>query len=597
VLADDPFRAIQSMPGVSASGNNEFFGQFSVMGAPFDRVGVYVDGVQVQQPFHGLPNEADGASLSLFSGETIDEVTLMPIAYPVKYADGAGAALLIRTREGSRTRPLYRIGIGMAESSFLAEGSLGRSNRGSWLASARKSYLGYLTQYSVKNGSDVSFEDGDLKLTYDLTPRQSLDLYSLYGHSHLNRSSAAGINETASGSSNFAFVRAGWRFAASPRLLVQSHAAYLDQSSLKANPGGQLLNRGADGEWVGGTSVVWNWSKDNVLEAGWTGRSLRNSGSSVYFDFASVPLAFNNLSSTAFRQSGYIQQAYTLVNDRLRVMGGVRWDRITQVGVTPVSPQASMSLKLSKSTDFQFGFGRYAQIEAGSGFGDCSPIGRLPARSNQYTAALEQRVGENSRIRVQAFDREDNQEFGVRLGCGQLQPTRPPFSEIFGHSRGVQIIVQRRSANRLSGWVGYTLDYAQTSFSFNPFSRPTPEDQRHSLNAFATYRLTSSVNVGAKLIYGSGFPVVDTFQVVGDTFIPTDPVRLAAYTRLDARIDKSLAYARWKMTIHGEVLNVTNHKNLRFITSEGFNPFTGKAVITTDQGLRITPTVGVSFEF
>src|SRR5262252_1009312 len=36
VLADDPFRSIQSLPGVSASGNNDFYAQFSVMGVPFE---------------------------------------------------------------------------------------------------------------------------------------------------------------------------------------------------------------------------------------------------------------------------------------------------------------------------------------------------------------------------------------------------------------------------------------------------------------------------------------------------------------------------------------------------------------------------------
>src|ERR1700686_3943422 len=36
VLADAPFRSIQTLPGVSASGNNDFFAQFSVMGASFD---------------------------------------------------------------------------------------------------------------------------------------------------------------------------------------------------------------------------------------------------------------------------------------------------------------------------------------------------------------------------------------------------------------------------------------------------------------------------------------------------------------------------------------------------------------------------------
>src|SRR5881396_1820460 len=34
VLANDPFRSLQSLPGVSASANNDFLAQFSVMGAP-----------------------------------------------------------------------------------------------------------------------------------------------------------------------------------------------------------------------------------------------------------------------------------------------------------------------------------------------------------------------------------------------------------------------------------------------------------------------------------------------------------------------------------------------------------------------------------
>src|SRR5690349_16768071 len=56
VLANDPFRAVQSLPGVSPTNNNDFFGQFSVLGAPFERVGVYLDDVLVPQPFHTIPN-------------------------------------------------------------------------------------------------------------------------------------------------------------------------------------------------------------------------------------------------------------------------------------------------------------------------------------------------------------------------------------------------------------------------------------------------------------------------------------------------------------------------------------------------------------
>src|SRR5207302_5282560 len=66
VLADDPFRAIQALPGVSASGYDEFFAQFSVMGAPFRHVAVYIDDVLVSRPFHDIPGES-GASSSVLA--------------------------------------------------------------------------------------------------------------------------------------------------------------------------------------------------------------------------------------------------------------------------------------------------------------------------------------------------------------------------------------------------------------------------------------------------------------------------------------------------------------------------------------------------
>src|SRR5216684_5782086 len=65
VLADDPFRSIQTLPGVSASGNNDFYAQFSVMGEPFENTSTYLDGILVPQPFHGLTNISEGATLSI----------------------------------------------------------------------------------------------------------------------------------------------------------------------------------------------------------------------------------------------------------------------------------------------------------------------------------------------------------------------------------------------------------------------------------------------------------------------------------------------------------------------------------------------------
>src|SRR5713226_5602919 len=317
VLADDPFRAIQAMPGVSASANNELFAEFSVMGAPFVNVGVYLDDVLLPRPFHTLPNVANGASLSLLTSETVEEIKLMPVAYPEKYGDGVGAALDIRTRDGSRTAPLFRVSVGMADSDFLGEGGLGKAKRGSWLASARKSYLGYLVRNRVgDNFSDISFYDADLKLTYDITPSQNLNFYGLGGHTNVNETTTSTDPKVVKqGSGDFIFLRLGWRWSITPHLLLDSRAAYIQQPFEQRNPFGDPLSRQSYSEWVGGSNLVWSWNKNEVLESGWTLRRLQDS---FTFHVPGQPTVPPITSSTqALREDGYVQNASSLLKNRV----------------------------------------------------------------------------------------------------------------------------------------------------------------------------------------------------------------------------------------------------------------------------------------
>src|SRR5207302_6804549 len=142
-------------------------------------------------------------------------------------------------------------------------------------------------------------------------------------------------------------------------------------------------------------------------------------------------------------------------------MGGIRLDGREDLRMPPFSAQGSVAWKLARATQVQFGIGKYAQLhfpdfEFGQGM-SCSGISSSYQRSNHYSGAVEQRVGENTRVRVQIFDRQ-SREFTVTSGGQQcpfplLEGTRQP---VRNYSRGVQVMLQRRSANRLSGWVGYT---------------------------------------------------------------------------------------------------------------------------------------------
>src|SRR5258708_24718958 len=229
VLANDPFRAVQSLPGVSATQNNDFFAQISVMGAPSGKVSIYFDDVLVRQPFHTLLGIADGASLSVVSSETVESVNLMPVAFPERFGDATGGALQLQTRDGSRTHPLFTVSASLADSEATGEGQLGSARKGSWLVSARKSYLGYLVRRSGGDPfTDIAFEDGSLRLTYDLTPRNNITFYTLNGHTDINRTvSGADPNELTTAGSDFTLVRLGWPSLITPPLLLHTPPPYV----------------------------------------------------------------------------------------------------------------------------------------------------------------------------------------------------------------------------------------------------------------------------------------------------------------------------------------------------------------------------------
>jgi len=110
--------------------------------------------------------------------------------------------------------------------------------------------------------------------------------------------------------------------------------------------------------------------------------------------------------------------------------------------------------------------------------------------------------------------------------------------------------------------------------------------RENTLNVFASYRLTPTVHVSGKWIYGSGFPIPGS---------ALNSQRLGDYQRLDIRVEKDWAFRRWKLALYGEGLNLTNHYNPRYFYT-AINP-NGTFSVVTGQGLPITPTAGVAFEF
>jgi hypothetical protein len=467
VLADDPLRAVQSLPGVSS--NNDFDARFSLRGADYNRIGLFLDGVLLHEPFHMLQGQAVSGSATAFNGDMVEEIELHEGAWPARFEDRSGGILDVHTRDGSRTGNSFRIVASASNAGKIAEGPLGKKKRGSWLAGARKSYLQYIFERTFPQTSFIfGFEDAQGRVSYDLTPKNSITLYVLESFSSLDRHtdfSKLGINSLVGAGYHYTLGNFGWRYAATDKLLVTSHAAWMREKFDNNNPTRLPLGAGYYGEWVGNGAATWMWNARNALDVGWSVRRLRDGGLyNQYQTGTPAPRLLDRFNGTALRESGYAQQAWTAWSGALHWNAGVRWDHHSIDGVAAASPTASVALMLTQGTRVQLGWGQYVQYPEVSML--TSILGTralVPIRSNQTVAAVEQRLGPRTRLRAEFYDRADRDLpfqplYDPRIVLGKLfaPPSNPRhLNSVRGYSRGFEFFVQRSSANRATGWISY----------------------------------------------------------------------------------------------------------------------------------------------
>ncbi len=619
VLADDPLRAVQSLPGVTS--NNDFDSEFSLRGAPFDRIGLYLDGVLLHAPFHTTDGQADNGSLTIFNGDTTDDMTLYEGAWPVRYSDRTAGILAVDTREGNRQELQGRLTASTSNGGGLFEGPIGQNHRGSWLVSFRKSYLQYLlnrVDFGDSAPMSFGFTDGQARLTYDLTQKHTISLSDVEGASGLDRTpfrSELGVNSVLTSGFRFSLLNLGSRYAPSQRILITNHLAWSRERGDVENRDNALLNRQAYGEWTWRGDVSISWLSDkpgkNTLDFGGLFRRLRQDGAATQFIYTPVLVP----SPDVFRGSGhragaYVQQSYGFASDRIHFTAGLRQDEFSQSTVQVTSPYASVSFAPYKRTHVQFDWGQYAQFpELNQIFSTFTHTPLLPERATHYEAVVEQTLDERTRLRMEFYDRQDRDLLARPLLDPRILlsgalfnplPNAPWRNSERGYSRGAQIFLQRRTANGFTGWVSYAYGRTMISDGDLGIRFPSDYDQRHTFNAYVSRRLRPTVNVSARFTYGSGMPFPGFYRQQGTAYFVSssrDAVRAPDYQRLDLRLNKAYVHKKSKATLFAEVINLTNHSNRDFDSAGPYDANTRQTYPNFFSMFPILPSAGMVFEF
>jgi hypothetical protein len=616
-LFGDPFRSIHSLPGVAAP--DDYYADFAYRGAGIPNIAFYMDGVLLKNPFHEDKQLTDVGSVSLLNGDIIESISLLGGGFPAKYGDSTGAVLNIRTREPDNQRVAMRINMDFFQGGATAEGPLGHSKKAAWLLSARKSYLQYLMKRMGYSGLSIGYYDTENKLSWDPSSSHHIDLLAINGSASLNQS-FSNPTEAAKAQSPMDILNMSWRWTPRSSASLRTVLSYSSESDHNQMGSGDLLRSPTKDYGFRHDDTI-QFTRHFSLEAGAEAADAReNYISNFVWDVLTArpvvaPFPVAQFDSQTWRYGAYAQPSWSAFNGRLLLTAGGRFDHFDYTRQEVLLPRASASIGITSRTKILAGYGQYAEFpELEQLLGDFNNPALRAERSTHYILGFEQQLSERVRFKMDFYDRKEDQlpyssETEWRLVNGVA--TGPLYGTVLtnstrGYSRGMELALQRVSANRLSGWLSYNFGHARYCDTLASLCFDGDYDQRHIVSAFATYRINPTVNLSGKFNYESNFPVVGFFQgnpAANDQtayFTLSDQrnqLRVPAYSRLDTRLNKAFYYKRSKLTTDVEIDNMLNHTNWRYDGFQQYDFSTGKATMRRGNLLPILPSAGFTLEF
>jgi hypothetical protein len=604
VLTDDPLRAVQALPSVMTGADHR--SEFSVRGSDFRHVGLSIDGVAIGWPIHTVRDDVGAGSVALVNGDVLASITLASGAYPQERLGATGAWLDMTVREGSRAAAQAHGAVGMASASLVVEGPLS-SGRGSWLVSGRQSYLQWILARMDADGTRFGFSDVLGKVVYDVTPRQRVHATVLAGRSALDQEQPGGgsPNSVRRGTAHTTLLSAGWQWTVGSRSSVSQTFAIGGDGFANDSPTGGVLAEGSRTALSYRGTFSHSLRPQTVVRGGvHVERRSADEAATWFIGFAGEDAWVARdevVRGSAVHTASFGRLTHT-VGECLVIDGGI----LVAHAPAEASPWVTVTVPLGPLT-MRGGGGIYRQAPdlehtVGS-FGDPAAASE---RARHAEAALEQAWGGGLRWQLSVYQREErdileleDNDYLMRDGT-LVPPSLTPRwrNALGGSSRGVEALLQRRSAAGLSGWLSYSWSRTRYVDELAGERFDGGFDQRHTLTAYALYRVSPVTSLSARFRYGSNFPIPgyvtegDPAYVIGTT---RHGARLPAYARLDVRANRAFNFESRRLTLFAEVVNLLGRGNHAADTPLVFR--SGRVAGATQDLFPFLPTAGIQIDF
>ena len=617
--AGDITRVIAGLPSI-AKVDDQYNGLAVRGGNPLEN-GIYIDNIEIANINHFPRQGTSGGALGMVNVDLLESAWFSAGGFSSSYGDRLSSIMELKLREGNREEFDGQIDFSMSGFGAVGEGPL-FEGRGSWLASARRSYVDLLVDIADIDAVPT-YSDFQAKVDYEVTPGHKLSFLSVgawdyvdynYEQAHEDGNTNYGVTDNQN-----IVAGLGWRWlwegeGYSNTTLSFQGIRYRGDYWKTLSRDIQVVQDSHERALQFRNVNTWQVSPVLAMEFGLDGKYRFDRFDNFYAadtNYSGEPIpALSVMQDLNTIQGGVFNTfSYSLI-PALTLSGGARLDYNDFTGRAYVSPRGAISWEASEGTVISASAGVYRQTLS------TELLSRDAAFSNledpiayHAVVGLKQLLTDDTRLVVEAYMK--------RYENFPYDPSQPGYFVLDGPSSeqdlysfenlvsgaqaratGVEVTLQKRLVSGLYGMLA-------GSYSVSEYRSPGEEwrsrifDNRWIFTVEGGYRLDRNWEFSCRWLFAGGRPYTPLDLAASEEFNRTilDETRIHAerypdYHSLNIRVDRRFNFSGSSLVCYASIWNTYNRRN---VTATYWNQIERKEDYIYQWGMM--PIIGVEFEF
>jgi hypothetical protein len=584
--AGDVSRILMSLPAV-AKVNDQSNNLIVRGGNPFEN-SFFIDNIEIPNINHFPHQGGSGGPIGMLNVDFIQDVNFYTGGFSAIYGDKLSSVMDITFREGNRTEFDGQLDLNFSGFGGIAEGPF-FSNRGSWLLSARRSYLDFVVNI-FDAGTSVAPVYGDVqgKVVLDLNPDQQLILLDVFADDHNapDRKNAEENFMTHYGNQDLYQNTIGmnwrslWKAGYSNSSFALTTNRY-DEDWYETSTGKyDIKNRSKEKCYKFRNVNCFSFNKKNTIEFGVEAKYVTEHSNNWYAATTNtlgdtVESLLINKNIKANKQAVFASYLVHPFN-RLTAILGLRSDYFSYNKHVTFSPRLVLTYQLSSLTAINGSVGIFRQNLPLLLLGQHEGNKRLKDPSAiHYILGINYLITENTRLTVEVY-RKDYQNFPV----DPIQPSLFIIDEnFFDHyanlfdkgkalSQGIEMMVQKKLAKDFYGLA--SVAYFKSRYrGLDRIWRDRNFDNRMIFSFEGGYKPNRQWEFSMRWIYAGGVPYtpydvdksIEYHRAIYDGS-RINKVRYPDYHSLNIRFDRRFHFSGSNLVFYLSIWNAYNRKNI-----------------------------------